>query len=56
MPRPARQFFSSFIDREARPGSRNLLHLIFDPEGMRPFIENWKRSQPDSYNGFAGRR
>jgi MmyB-like transcription regulator ligand binding domain len=42
MPRPARQFFSSFIDLEARPRSRNLLHLIFDPEGVRPFIENWE--------------
>jgi transcriptional regulator with XRE-family HTH domain len=38
----APQFFGSFIDLEARPRPRNLLHLIFDPEGMRPFIENWE--------------
>lgn len=36
----APQFFGSFIDLEARP--RNLLHLIFDPGGMRPFIEDWE--------------
>jgi transcriptional regulator with XRE-family HTH domain len=38
----APQFFGSFIDLEARPRPRNLLHLIFDPEGMRPFIEDWE--------------
>ncbi len=35
-------FFGSFIDLEARPWPRNLLHLIFDPAGMRPFIVNWQ--------------
>jgi transcription regulator MmyB-like protein len=38
----APQFFGSFIDLDARPRPRNLLHLIFDPEGMRPFIEDWE--------------
>ena len=38
----APRFFGSFIDLDARPRPRNLLHLIFDPEGMRPFIENWE--------------
>ncbi len=36
----APQFFGSFIDLEARPRPRNLLHLMFDPAGMRPFIED----------------
>jgi len=31
-------FFSRFIDLEARPKPRNLLHLMFDPKGMRPHI------------------
>ncbi|WP_338524789.1 hypothetical protein NUH87_03795 [Pseudomonas batumici] len=37
------QFFNCFIDMEARKGPRNLLHLMFDPEGMRPFIIGWER-------------
>jgi hypothetical protein len=36
------RFFNSFIDLEKRPTPRNLLHLMFDPEGMRPFIANWE--------------
>ena len=35
-------FFGSFIDLEARKRPRNLLHLMLDPEGMRPFVENWE--------------
>jgi hypothetical protein len=35
------RFFNSFIDLEARGTPRNLLHLMFDPAGMRPFIANW---------------
>ena len=38
----APRFFSSFVDLEARPRPRNLLDLMFDPEGMRPFVENWE--------------
>jgi transcriptional regulator with XRE-family HTH domain len=38
----APQFFASFIDLAARPRPRSLLHLMFDPEGMRPFIEHWE--------------
>src|ERR1700744_2625381 len=38
----APQFFASFIDLATWPRARNLLHLMFDPEGMRPFIENWE--------------
>lgn len=37
----APQFFNCFIDMAARQGPRNLLHLMFDPAGMRPFIANW---------------
>jgi len=35
------RFFGCFIDMAARQGKRNLLHLIFDPAGMRPFVANW---------------
>jgi hypothetical protein len=27
---------------EARKAPRNMLHLIFDPEGMRPFVVDWE--------------
>ena len=37
----APRFFGCFIDMAARPAPRNLLHLLFDPAGMRPFIANW---------------
>ena len=37
----APRFFNRFIDMSARAGRRNLLHLMFDPLGMRPFIANW---------------
>jgi transcriptional regulator with XRE-family HTH domain len=38
----ALRFFNCFIDMAARPAPRNLLHLMFDPNGMRPFIANWE--------------
>jgi hypothetical protein len=38
----APRFFGSFVDLSTRPTPRNLLHLMFDPEGMRPFIVNWE--------------
>jgi transcriptional regulator with XRE-family HTH domain len=37
----APRFFGAFIDMAARRGPRNILHLMFDPEGMRPFIHDW---------------
>lgn len=37
----APRFFGTFIDLDKRPKPRNLLDLMFDPEGMRPFIANW---------------
>jgi len=37
----APRFFNCFIDMAAREGPRNMLHLIFDPRGMRPFMDDW---------------
>jgi len=39
----APRFFGSFIDLEARTKPRNLLDLMFDPAGMRPFVEDWDK-------------
>src|SRR5246127_13101 len=39
----APRFFGSFVDLEARPKPRNLLVLMFDPAGMRPFVEEWEK-------------
>ena len=36
-------FFGRFVDLSAWPGPRNLLELMFDPAGMRPFIRDWDR-------------
>src|SRR5215470_13863916 len=36
------RFFGSFVDLESRPKPRNLLDLMFDPAGMRPFVEGWE--------------
>src|SRR5215469_3743745 len=38
----APRFFGSFLDLEKRPKPRNLLDLMFDPAGMRPFVEEWE--------------
>jgi transcriptional regulator with XRE-family HTH domain len=38
----APRFFNCFIDMSKRPSPRNMLHLMFDPHGMRPFIANWQ--------------
>ncbi|CAG4890051.1 helix-turn-helix domain-containing protein [Paraburkholderia saeva] len=37
----APRFFNCFVDMAARRTPRNMLHLIFDPQGMRPFIDDW---------------
>ena len=37
----APKFFNSFFDMSARKGPRNMLHLVFDPEGLRPFVVDW---------------
>ena len=36
------RFFNCFIDMAARKGPRNMLHLVFDPKGMRPFVAHWE--------------
>jgi transcriptional regulator with XRE-family HTH domain len=38
----APRFFNCFTDMATRQGPRNLLHLMFDPKGMRPFVANWE--------------
>ncbi|MGE8490495.1 MAG: helix-turn-helix domain-containing protein [Paraburkholderia nemoris] len=38
----APRFFNCFIDMAARKGPRNMLHLVFDPDGMRPFVSDWQ--------------
>jgi len=38
----APRFFGAFIDMAARKGPRNMLHLLFDPAGMRPFVVEWE--------------
>jgi transcriptional regulator with XRE-family HTH domain len=47
----APRLFNCFIDMAARPSPRNLLHLMFDPGGMRPFVANW----PETVRGLLGR-
>jgi len=47
----APRLFNCFIDIGARPSPRNLLHLMFDPAGMRPFIANW----PQTARGLLAR-
>ena len=37
----APRLFGRFVDLAARPRPRNLLHLVFDPQGLRPHIANW---------------
>lgn len=37
----APRFFDCFINMASREGPRNMLHLIFDPHAMRPFVVDW---------------
>jgi transcriptional regulator with XRE-family HTH domain len=37
----APRFFNCFIDMAARAGPRNMLHLMFDPHGMRAHVDDW---------------
>ena len=39
--RSAPRLFSRFADLSVRKAPRNLLHLVFDPHGLRPFIADW---------------
>ncbi len=60
----APRFFGRFVDLDARPKPRNLLHLVFDPGGLRPFIADWDRAarsliqrvHRESVGGVAGGR
>jgi transcriptional regulator with XRE-family HTH domain len=36
------RFFNSFTELAVKKSPRNILHLMFDPERMRPFIANWE--------------
>ena len=38
----APKFFGQFIDLGKFPRPRNLLRLMFDPNGLRPFVANWE--------------
>jgi transcriptional regulator with XRE-family HTH domain len=38
----APRFFGCFIDMAARQAPRNMLHLMFDPHGMRPHVAEWE--------------
>lgn len=38
----APRFFGSFVDLQRWPRPRNLLRMLFDPEALRPFVENWE--------------
>ena len=37
----APRFFGQFVDLAKYPKPRNLLRLMFDPQGLRPFVANW---------------
>ena len=39
----APKFFGQFIDLGKFPRPRNLLRLMFDPKGLRPFVANWEQ-------------
>jgi hypothetical protein len=39
--RAAPRFFSRFIDLAAVNGPVNVIRLMFDPAGLRPFVANW---------------
>lgn len=41
------KLFGCFVDMALRKDKRNLLHLMFDPQGMRPFIQNWDEIGPE---------
>lgn len=40
----APRFFNCFIDMSARAAPRNILHLIFDPQALRPFVVDWENT------------
>jgi len=38
----APRFLGSFVDLSGFPRPRNILHLMFDPAALRPFIADWE--------------
>jgi len=40
----APKFFGRLIDLDAQPKPRNLLRLLFDPNGLRPHLANWSQT------------
>ena len=38
----AERFFGLFVNLESSNGPPNVLRMIFDPKGLRPFISNWE--------------
>jgi transcriptional regulator with XRE-family HTH domain len=38
----ATRFFGLLLDRRAPTSAGNVLRLMFDPEGLRPCVENWE--------------
>jgi transcriptional regulator with XRE-family HTH domain len=49
----APRFFNCFIDMNKRTGPRNMLHLMFDPDGMRPYIDEWDQVAPTLIHRIA---
>ncbi|MGA2550297.1 MAG: helix-turn-helix transcriptional regulator [Burkholderiaceae bacterium] len=38
----APRLFGNFVDLDSRGSPRNLLELLFDPNGLRPFVVDWE--------------
>jgi transcriptional regulator with XRE-family HTH domain len=38
----ASRFFGMLLGDRTRPGAGNVLRLMFHPDGLRPFVENWE--------------
>lgn len=38
----AKRMLGSFVDLDRWPRPRNILHMIFDPEGLRPYVADWE--------------
>ncbi len=52
----ALRLFGSFIDMAARQEPRNMLHLIFDPRGLRPFLATGTRWRAACCSACIARR
>jgi hypothetical protein len=52
----APRFFNHFVDIASREGPRNMLHLIVDPQGMRPFADDWTTFRKACSSGCIANR